>query len=52
MSTSGISLLFESQKALSMLQALGAISGNTTVAADGELSKNYDGVRIGFDMKR
>ena len=52
MSTSGISLLFESQKALSMLQALGAISGNTTVAAVGELSKNYDGVRIGFDMKR
>jgi hypothetical protein len=27
-------------------------SGNTTVQKVGELSKNYDGIRLGFDMKK
>lgn len=52
MSTSGINLLFESQKILSVLQTLGALSGNTTIAAVSEISKNYDGVRVGFDLSR
>ena len=52
LSTSGISLLFESQKVLSVLQTLGAMSGNTTLSTISEISKSYDGVRIGFDMKR
>ena len=52
MTTSGISLLFESQKILSVLQTLGALSGNTTIGTIGELSKNYDGVRVGFDLAR
>ena len=52
MTTSGISLLFESQKILSVLQTLGALSGNTTIGTIGELSKNYDGVRVGFDLTR
>ena len=52
MNTSGISLLFESQKVLSVLQTLGAMSGNTTLSTISEISKNYDGVRIGFDLKR
>ena len=52
MTTSGISLLFESQKILSVLQTLGALSGNTTIGTIGELSKNYDGVRVGFDLMR
>ena len=52
MNTKGISLLFESQKILSVLQTLGAMSGNTTVSAISSISKNYDGVRIGFEMTR
>lgn len=52
LNTTGMSLLFESQKLLTMLQGLGALSGNTTMSAIGELSKNYSGVRIGFDMTR
>ncbi|MBO4658315.1 MAG: DUF4923 family protein [Prevotella sp.] len=51
-STSGISLLFESQKLLTILQTIGGLSGNTTLATIGELSKNYDGVRLGFDLGR
>ena len=51
-STRGISLLFESQKILNIMQTLGALSGNTTIAAVSEISKNYNGVRIGFDLAR
>ena len=47
----GISLLFESKKLLNVLQVLAAMSGNDTVQKVGELSKNYDGIRLGFDMK-
>ena len=52
LNTTGMSLLFESQKLLTILQGLGALSGNTTMSAVGELSKNYKGVRIGLDMAR
>ena len=48
----GISLLFESKKLLNVLQILAAMSGNETVQKVGELSKNYDGIRLGFDMKK
>lgn len=48
----GISILFEGKKLLTLLQAMSALSGNTSLQTIGELSKNYDGVRIGFDMKR
>lgn len=48
----GIALLFESKKLLNVLQVLAAMSGNDTVQKVGELSKNYDGVRLGFDMKK
>lgn len=51
-SSSGISLLFESQKLLTILQTIGGMSGNATLATIGELSKNYDGVRLGFDLAR
>ena len=49
---SGISLLFESKKLLNVLQMMAAMSGNDTAQKIGELSKNYDGVRLGFDMKK
>ena len=50
--TSGISLLFESKKLLTIIQTLTAMSGNTTLSTIGEISKNYDGVRVGFDMSK
>ncbi len=49
---SGISVLFESKKLLSLLQTMSALSGNTTLSTIGEVSKNYDGARLGFDMVR
>jgi hypothetical protein len=48
----GIALLFESKKLLTVLQFMAAMSGNDTVQKVGELSKNYDGIRLGFDMKK
>lgn len=47
----GIALLFESSKLLTILQMVSAMSGNTTLGTIGDLSKNYDGVRLGFDFK-
>lgn len=49
---SGISVLFESKKLLSLLQTMAALSGNSTLSSIGEISKNYDGARLGFDMKK
>ena len=48
----GISLLFESKKLLTVLQMMATMSGNDTAQKVGELSKNYDGIRLGFDMKK
>ena len=48
----GISILFEAKKLLTVLQTMSALSGNANLQTIGELSKNYDGVRVGFDMKR
>lgn len=50
--TNGISLLFESKKLLTLLQTVSKFSGNTTLSTLGTLSKNYNGVRMGFDMKK
>ena len=47
----GIGLLFESKKLLTLLQTMSALSGNQTLQTVGELSKSYDGLRMGFDMK-
>jgi len=48
---SGIALLFEASKLLTVLQTMSALSGNATLTTIGDLSKNYDGVRLGFDFK-
>ncbi|MBR5729935.1 MAG: DUF4923 family protein [Prevotella sp.] len=48
----GISLLFESKKLLSVLQTIAAVSGNSTLSSVGELTKNYDGIRLGLDLAR
>ena len=48
----GISILFEAKKLLTVLQTMSAMSGNKDLQTIGDLSKNYDGVRVGFDMKQ
>ncbi len=48
----GIAVLFESKKVLTLLQTLAAMSGNSTLSTIGDISKNYDGVRVGFDMSK
>jgi len=50
--TGGISILFEAKKLLTVLQTMSALSGNASLQTIGDLSKNYDGVRVGFDMKK
>jgi hypothetical protein len=47
----GIALLFEAKKLLTILQTMTALSGNSTAQTIGDLSKNYDGLRIGFDFR-
>ena len=48
----GISILFEGKKLLNVLQTMAALSGRSDLQTIGELSKQYEGVRVGFDMKR
>lgn len=50
--TNGLSLTMESKKLLNVLQTITALTGNTTLTTIGELSKNFDGVRMGFDVVR
>lgn len=49
--SNGIAILFESSKLLTLLQTMSALSGNSSLQTIGDLSKNYDGLRLGFDMK-
>ena len=48
----GIGLLFEGSKLLTILQAMAAMSGNQNIQAVGEISKTYDGLRLGFDFSK
>lgn len=48
----GVSVVFESKKLLNVLQILASASGNSTLSTIGEISKNYDGVRLGFDLQK
>ena len=48
--SNGIALLFESSKLLTFLQAVSALSGNSSIQTVGEISKSYDGLRLGFDF--
>ena len=43
-------LTFESKNLLKVLQMAAALSGNSTLQTVGDLSKQYDGVRLGFDI--
>ena len=46
----GLAFTFESKNLLKVLQAVAAVSGNSTLQTVGDLSKQFDGVRLGFDM--
>ena len=48
--SSGLGLTFESKSLLKVLQVAAAMSGNSTLQTIGDLSKQYEGVRLGFDM--
>lgn len=48
--THGLALTFESKSLLKVLQTIAAMSGNSTLQTVGDLSKQYEGVRLGFDM--
>ena len=50
--TNGLSLTMESKKLLNVLQTVTALTGNSTLSTVGELSKNFNGVRMGFDVVR
>lgn len=50
--TNGVSVLFESKKLLTLVQTLTALSGNSTLSAIGNVTKSYDGVRVGFEMTK
>lgn len=50
--STGMSLTFESTKLLNILQGAAALSGNGTLGTIGELSKAYDGLRLGFDLSK
>ena len=49
---SGISLVFEAKKLLTLLQVAASMSGNTAIETVGEISKSYDGLRVGFDLSK
>ena len=47
-----IGILVESQRLMQLLQTVASLSGNQSLQAIGELSKNFDGVRLGFEMTK
>lgn len=50
--SSGISVLFESKKAITLIQTITSLSNSQYASTLNSISSNYDGVRIGFDMKK
>ena len=50
--TNGLAITMESKKLLSVLQTITSLTGNNTLKTIGDLSKNFDGVRMGFDVVR
>lgn len=50
--TNGISLLFDQTKLLNLIKTMGALKGSSTLSAIGTIANNYDGMRVGFEMKK
>ena len=51
-STSGVSLLFEAKKLLTLIKTLSAFSGNSTLSAVTSIASSYNGIRVGFDLTK
>ena len=51
-STHGMNFTFESKKILTLLQTVSALSGNTSLSTIGDISKQFNGVRLGFAMRK
>ena len=51
-STHGMNFTFKSKKILTLLQTVSALSGNTSLSTIGDISKQFNGVRLGFAMKK
>lgn len=50
--TVGMSYLFDAKKLLTLLQTAASFTGNSTLQGIGDLGKNYDGLKIGFDTAK
>lgn len=50
--TTGISLLFDQKKLLSLIKTLSAFKGSSTLSAVGSIANNFDGARVGFEMTK
>lgn len=48
----GMSFLMESKKLLTFFQTVASFTGNSSLQTISDLSKNYSGVRMGFDMRK
>jgi len=50
--SNGIALLFEASKLLTLIQTMSALNGgSSTLGTISDIAKNYNGLRVGFDMK-
>lgn len=50
--SNGMSFLMESKKLITLFQTAASLTNNSTLKAVSSLSKNYDGIRMGFDMSK
>lgn len=47
-----IGIMVESQRLMQILQTIAQLSGDQSLQAIGEISKNFEGVRLGFEMTK
>ena len=52
LSNDGLSLLFDADKLLDFLTKLSAVSKNTTLQTLNKLASQYDGMMLGFELKK
>ena len=50
--TNGLALTFDSSKLLSLIQLASSLTSSGDLHTRGELSKDFDGARVGFELKR
>lgn len=48
----GIAITMESKKILPLIQGAASLTGNKVVKTAGDLSKNFKGMRVGFELKK